>query len=185
MRIISGKFKGHRLVSFKADHIRPTTDRVKETLFNKLTGYIEGAAVLDLFCGTGNLGLEALSRGAAFVEFVDSNEKSLRILGENVKKLKLSEDFHVTKRDALQYLKNPGREFDLIFIDPPFTRSMADEVLKALSESHALKAGGLVAIEAGTKEPIQDEYASIKLYDRKEFGDKSLCLYQKSADGSV
>ena len=102
MRIISGRFKGHRLVSFKADHIRPTTDHVKESLFNKWNQYIEGSTVLDLFCGTGNLGFEALSREARFVEFVDSNDKSLRILKENVKKLGIESGFHVTKRDAIQ-----------------------------------------------------------------------------------
>lgn len=181
MRIISGKFKGQRLVAFKADHIRPTTDRVKESLFNKWSRYIEGATVLDLFCGTGSLGLEALSRHAHFVEFVDSNDKSLRILNENVKKLGIESGFHVTKRDALQFLKSSSQAFDLIFIDPPFTKSMADKVLLALSQSTVLSDGGLVAIESGTKEYIQDDYGSIRLYDRKEFGDKTLSLYERSS----
>jgi len=180
MRIISGKFKGHRLVAFKADHLRPTTDRVKESLFNKWMTEIEGARILDLFCGTGNLGLEALSRGAEFVEFVDKSDKSLRILRENVKKLGLSEGFHVTKREAIQFLKDSSDKFDLIFIDPPFTQSMAGEVLSALSRSEVLKAGGLVAIESGTKEQIDESYGPLQRYDRKEFGDKALNLYQRS-----
>ena len=83
MRIISGKFKGRSLISFKASHIRPTTDRVKESLFNKIQGETEGARVLDLFAGTGSLGLEALSRGAAFVHFVDDSPVSLKILKQN------------------------------------------------------------------------------------------------------
>lgn len=181
MRIISGKFKGHRLVAFKAEHIRPTTDRVKESLFNKWSPYIEGSKVLDLFCGTGSLGLEALSRGADFVEFVDSNEKSLRILRENVKKLKIENGIHITKRDALQFMKSSDQVFDLILIDPPFTKMMADQVLSALSESSILKEGGLVAIESGTKEHIKEDYGTLKLYDRKEFGDKTLSLYERSS----
>src|SRR5690606_22011612 len=124
-RIISGRFKGHRLVSFKADHIRPTTDRVKETLFNKWSAYIEGAKVLDLFCGTGNLGLEALSRGADFIEFVDSSEKSLRILRENVKKLRIESGVHITQKDAIKFLSTATDVYDLVLIDPPFTKSMA------------------------------------------------------------
>lgn len=180
MRIISGKFKGHRLVAFKADHIRPTTDRVKESLFNKWMSEIEGSKVLDLFCGTGNLGLEALSRGAEFVEFVDQSDKSLRILRENVKKLGLKEGFHVTKRDAIQFIKESLVAYDLIFIDPPFTKSMASDVLFALSQSEVLKAGGLVAIESGTKESIDESYGPLQRYDRKEFGDKALNLYQRS-----
>jgi 16S rRNA (guanine966-N2)-methyltransferase len=182
MRIISGKFKGHRLVSFKADHIRPTTDRVKESLFNKWHMVVEDAQVLDLFCGTGSLGLEALSRGAAFVEFVDSNEKSLRILTENIKKLGLNEGYRVTKREALQFLKTAQQSFDLILIDPPFTKVMADQVLQALSESEVLKEGTRVAIESGTKEEVREVYGTLRLYDRKEYGDKALNFYERSAE---
>ncbi len=182
MRVIAGKFKGHKLVSFDAGHIRPTTDRVKESLFNKWSRYIEDATVLDLFCGTGSLGVEALSRGAEFVEFVDSNEKSLRILRENVKKIGLKEGFHITKQDAIRFLETSTLQFGLILIDPPFTKSMAHDVLTALSKSSVLVQGGLVAIESGTKERIEDDYSSLRLYDRKEFGDKTLSLYERSPD---
>ncbi|MAV91101.1 MAG: 16S rRNA (guanine(966)-N(2))-methyltransferase RsmD [Bdellovibrionaceae bacterium] len=178
MRIISGKYKGHRLVAFKASHIRPTTDRVKESLFNKWTSYVDGAQVLDLFCGTGSLGLEALSRGAAHVDFVDANEKSLSILRENVKKLGVEESFKIIRKDALSFLKGSKSQYDLILIDPPFTKVMADQVLSQLSSSEVLKEGGLVAIESGTKENIEVSYGSLIRYDRKEFGDKALNLYE-------
>lgn len=180
MRVISGKYKGHKLVSFHADHIRPTTDRVKESLFNKWSTYLEGATVLDLFCGTGSLGIEALSRGAEFVEFVDSHEKSLKILRENVKKIGLKEGFHITKQDALRFLETSDLQFGLILVDPPFTKSMAHDVLVTLAQSKVLVEGGLVAIESGTKERIEDDYSSLRLYDRKEFGDKTLSLYERS-----
>lgn len=180
MRIISGRFKGHRLVSFQADHIRPTTDRVKESLFNKWGAYVEEACVLDLFCGTGSLGLEALSRGAKKVDFVDSSEKSLRILKKNLEKLKVSEGYQMHKCEALSFLKRSPQAYDLILIDPPFTKSMADRVLSAVSQSSVLKEATLVAIESGTKEFIQDDYGPLKIYDRKEFGDKTLSLYEGS-----
>ena len=91
MRIISGKFKGRVLSSFQADHIRPTTDRVKETLFNKWMHYLEDAHVIDLFSGTGNLGLEALSRGAKHVIFVEKNASSIKILKKTLSYLKLTQ----------------------------------------------------------------------------------------------
>ena len=90
MRIISGKYKGRNLVSFKADHIRPTMDRIKETIFNKWMMYVDGAKVLDLFAGTGNLGIEALSRGATHVTFVEKSNKSMNIVKENLELLKIS-----------------------------------------------------------------------------------------------
>lgn len=106
MRIISGKYKGHPLVEFKADHIRPTTDRVKETLFNKLMFELEGTKVLDLFSGTGNLGIEALSRGAREVTFVEKHPKSLEILKKNLAKLKIpAVDYKIINMDVLSYLK--------------------------------------------------------------------------------
>lgn len=179
MRVISGKYRGHRLVSFQASHLRPTTDRVKETLFNKWMSHVDGARVLDLFAGTGNLGIEALSRGAECVEFVDKNDKSLRILRENLAKLKIDQGIKVTKMDVLQFLKGSHLPFDLILIDPPFTQVMADTVLNLLSGSSVLKPGTLVAIEAGTKEGVAEVYGALRLYDRKEFGDKTLNLYER------
>jgi 16S rRNA (guanine966-N2)-methyltransferase len=181
MRIISGKFKGHRLVSFDAKHIRPTTDRVKETLFNKLMGWTEGARVLDLFSGTGNLGIEALSRDAAFVEFVEEHPKSLRILRENLSKLKVTEGFAVEPVDVFKFLKRfSGDPFHIILADPPFTGKIADRVMTAIGESAAWGAGTIVAFESGTKESIGDAYNGLILTDRKKFGDKTLSLFEGS-----
>src|SRR5690606_5573787 len=97
LRIISGRYKGRSLVSFKAPHIRPTTDRVKESLFNKIQSRVDGSRVLDLFSGTGSLGLEAISRGASLVEFVDDSASSLNILKKNLKLLSIDKGFTVKK----------------------------------------------------------------------------------------
>jgi 16S rRNA (guanine966-N2)-methyltransferase len=139
MRIIAGKYRGHQLVSFKADHIRPTTDRVKETLFNKLQFQLEGAVVADLFCGTGNLGIEALSRDAKFCTFVEKNPKSLTITRQNFEKLKVpSSSYKVVNMEVIAFLKSyEGEAFDIIFADPPFTEKMAHFVVEAASESKA------------------------------------------------
>jgi 16S rRNA (guanine966-N2)-methyltransferase len=181
MRIISGKFKGRQLASFKADHIRPTMDRIKETLFNKLRHYTEGVRVLDLFAGTGNLGLEALSRGALHVTFVEVHPKSLQIIVQNCELLKIDDsEFDIVKKDVLKYLLSESKhQFDLIFIDPPFTEKMADEVMSALSQSKVFHDDTIIAIEAIKQEKIDDTYGELVCFDRQNYGDKTLSLFKK------
>ncbi len=181
MRIISGKYKGRVLTSFQADHIRPTMDRVKETLFNKWMHHLDGAKVLDLFAGTGSLGLEALSRGALHVEFVEKNLKSLQIISKNIEMLKIPKsDYSVLKKDTLQFLPSyKGLPFDLIVIDPPFTEKMAHEVMQALNLSHCVGESTLIAIESIRQERIDAEYSELLRYDFKDYGDKILSFFKK------
>jgi len=180
MRIISGRYKGRRLQSFDLNHIRPTTDRVKETLFNKLMFQIEGAAVLDLFSGTGNLGLEALSRGAGRTVFVDNHKSSVRLLQQNLELLKVpAVEYSVSQRDVFKYLADyTGDAFQIIFADPPFTQKLAHEVVQAVAQSHTHQNGTILAIEASRHEHIEDGYPPFKLLDRRVFGDKNLSLYE-------
>lgn len=184
MRIISGKYKGRPLVPFQADHIRPTTDRVKETLFNKWMFEIEGRKAVDLFSGTGNLGIEALSRGATHVIFVEKHPKSIEILKQNLVKMKVpATDYKIINMDVLQYLrKYEGEPFDLIFADPPFTERMADAVIQAASESPAFGAETLMAIESERTEKVQENYGDIERYDHRKFGDKILSFFAKKRD---
>lgn len=183
MRIISGKYKGRNLVSFKADHIRPTMDRIKETLFNKWMSLVDEAKVLDLFAGTGNLGLEALSRGARHVTFVEKNSKSVDIIRKNIELLKISKNEHIIiQKDVFSYLKSYQNEaFDIIFIDPPFTEKLADDVMMALSLSNCFHQNTVIAIEAIKQEKILAEYGELICYDKQDYGDKSLSLYSKKA----
>lgn len=185
MRIISGKYKGHALVSFSASHIRPTTDRVKESLFNIWQNEIEGARVLDLFSGTGSLGLEALSRGAASVQFVDAHPKSVQILRQNIEKLKLTEDHRIAATDVFHFLKRYKDEpFDLIFIDPPFTEAIADKVMGAVARSSSFHSNTRIAIESGRREKIGEDYKTLIRYDQREFGDKFLSLFRPQPTAS-
>lgn len=181
MRIISGKFKGHRLVSFDADHVRPTTDRVKESQFNILRDSVSEARVLDLFCGTGNLGLEALSRGANSVLFVDVSEKSLGIVRQNIEKLKIPKsEYQILKKDVLKFLKSyEGDAFGLVLIDPPFTQKMAHEVMEHVSHSKIYNDSTLITIESERRERIEDQYGPLFRFDAREFGDKTLSFYSK------
>lgn len=181
MRIIAGKYKGHHLVSFQADHIRPTTDRVKETLFNKIQFQIEGQKVLDLFCGTGNLGLEAYSRGAESVHFIDKHPKSLEILLKNIEKLKVPKsDYKSTKMDILSFAKKESDTvYDIIFIDPPFTEKMAHDVMIQIAKSNLFHDETIITIESIKQERMDEEYEPLYRYDFKDYGDKILSFFKK------
>lgn len=180
MRIISGSLRGHKLKTFKASHIRPTTDRVKETIFNKLMMDIPEADVLDLFSGTGNLSFESYSRGANSVTSVELSKKSIHIIKENLKHLKIEAGIKVVQSDVLQFLKSyQGDGFDVILVDPPFTKKMAHDVMSVLSTSPVVKKDSVIVVESSTQERIEDQYADLVLSDRKPFGDKTVSFFTK------
>jgi 16S rRNA (guanine966-N2)-methyltransferase len=183
LRVIAGKYRGQGLVSFKADHIRPTTDLVKGAIFNRMQDVIVGAQVLDLFCGTGSLGIEALSRGAESLTFVEKSSASLEILRKNLAKLKITEAYTILKKDVLAYLASAKdsqvKSFDVILIDPPFTEKMAHDVMLILGQTALFHEDTRIFIESGFKERIDDEYGCLILADRREYGDKTLSLFRK------
>jgi 16S rRNA (guanine966-N2)-methyltransferase len=178
VRIIAGRWRGRRLVSFKADHIRPTTDRVKESVFNRWQALWEGARVLDLYAGTGNLGLEALSRGAREVVAVELNPKSIEIIRKNVEELEVGREHRVIRDEVVKFLNRyTGEGFDLILADPPFTESLAHETLLALSGSKVLKPGTQIMIEASSHERVEAEYPPLVEELRRDYGDKQLSFW--------
>ena len=181
MRIIAGKYKGHHLVSFKGDHLRPTTDRVKEAMFSKIQFELEGAYVVDLFSGTGNLGLEAISRGAEKVIFVDEHPKSIEILRKNIEKLKVEKDkYEIFNLDAFRYIKKgTTRKFDFIFVDPPFTQKIAHDVMDALAKSNLYGPDTFISIESHKKEKMEDDYVTLTRFDLRDYGDKVLSFFRK------
>jgi 16S rRNA (guanine(966)-N(2))-methyltransferase RsmD len=150
MRIITGSAKGLKLKTPKGLDIRPTADRVKESVFNILAGNIEDASVADFFCGTGNLGLEALSRGAREAVFVDASTVSLTLARENAALAKLTDKAVFVREDAVQAVDlfvRQGRQFDLIFCDPPYNRGLVAELLHKIDAASILKPGGIVVVE--------------------------------------
>jgi len=180
LRIIGGKFKGRKLVTFTADHIRPTSDRVKESLFNILMTEWEGARVLDLFSGTGNLALEALSRGASQVVAVESHKKSLEIIEKNISHLGVKGSIELRGQDVFAFLqKYSGVPFEIVLVDPPFTKALADSVMVSLSTSATLHPSTIVAIESSRKEKLIDQYGSLYRYDRREYRDKTLSFFRQ------
>lgn len=183
MRIISGDMRGLRLAPVgKGDagaHLRPTSDRVRESLFNVLTGGahgdpITGARVLDLFAGTGALGLEALSRGGDHVTFVDDGAKALGLIRQNIELGRVGDKTRVFRRNALKLGTNPGAPFTLIFLDPPYGKGLGE---KALIGAHAggwLAQGALIILEEN--QPVSPP--GFRILDQRRYGDTHLSLLE-------
>jgi 16S rRNA (guanine966-N2)-methyltransferase len=154
---------------------------VKESIFNKLQGYLDEARVLDLFSGTGNLTCEAISRGAAHVDAVELSKKSIVIIRENLQLLEIEDQVQVIADDVLKYLqKYSGPAYDLIFADPPFTEKLADRVLTGLSQSQAVGAQTLIMIESSSHEMVQASYPGLERYDERDYGDKRVGFWRRA-----
>ncbi len=180
MRIISGKFRGRRLVHFQADHIRPTTDRVKESVFNKLQGEVDGARVLDLFSGTGNLACECISRGAVHVDAVELSKKSIAIIRDNLKLLDIEDQVRVHQDDVLKWLKRyQGEPYDLVIADPPFTEKMAHSVLQEIAASSAVGPQTTVVTESSSHETVLESYPNLEKFDERDYGDKRVSFWRR------
>ncbi len=183
MRIIAGKLKGRRLVNFNADHIRPTTDRVKESIFNKIQFLIEGSRVLDLFSGTGNLAIESYSRGASHVTAVEKNPKSIQIIKKNLEAFKISREIEVVSSDVFNYLSTyKGEAFDIVLIDPPFTEKLSHELLKKIGSSNVLNQTTQIIIESAKGESVEKNYLNLKFLDQRSFGDKKVSFFTFEQD---
>ena len=170
MRIIAGKHRGRVLKEFKGRQIRPTADRAKEAIFNILQTDIYGADFLDLYSGTGNMGVEALSRGANSAVLVDSSKESVEIIKFNADMIK--ENSEVVQSDALTYVLSTRKKFDIIFLDPPYDID-ATPVLKAIAENNLLNDGGIVIYEHSEDLKVEDieklEHISTRKYGIAHF----------------
>lgn len=173
MRIISGTLKGRRLTAPAGVAIRPTADRTKESIFNILAGSIQNRRVLDLFAGTGALGIEAISRGAALAVFVDQNPSALAAIRRNLRHLEVEPQTRVLHWDILRNLNcllSEPTPFDLVFMDPPYETDAVAPALTALVSCGALAPGARVIIEHSRREPIDMPVAALTLVDQRRFG---------------
>jgi len=182
MRVISGKSKGRRLIAPKGRAVRPTADRIKESLFNILSRDFTGMRVLELFAGTGNVSIEALSRGAASALLVDASERSGRVIRENLRRLDLSDraQLWVMPVDrALRSLARQGQTFDLVFLDPPYDQNLVGRSLEMLASLNPLLPGAIVVAEHSVREPVKSNYASLSLNDQRRYGDTLLSFFRR------
>ncbi len=174
MRIIAGKHRGRVLAEFRGQDIRPTADRVKESLFQILSERLYGARVLDLFCGSGALGLEALSRGAGFVVFNDLSAESLAVCKKNLAALK--ETGEVYRLDFRVLLRSVAGKFDLIFSDPPYREQFTEEVLEIVAERNLLRPGGRVISESEREERAP---AGWTIADFRSYGRTKITMFER------
>jgi 16S rRNA (guanine(966)-N(2))-methyltransferase RsmD len=184
MRVISGAARGHRLQPVPGDTTRPITDRVKESLFNILGHRVEDACVLDLFAGTGAVGIEALSRGAAHVVFVDKSPAALRTVRLNLDHTRLAGRATVLRADAFKYLAGPiDRPFDLIYVAPPQYRGWWIEVLQVLDArpgwlTQTATHSGIIVAQLHPRELVDLSLRQLAEYDRRKYGSTVLCFFR-------
>ncbi len=179
MRIIGGKYRSRVLAEFAGESVRPTSDRVKESLFNILFLRLQGARVLDLFTGSGALGLESLSRGAKEVVFNDLSKDSLAILKKNLAALKIGigEEAKLSQADFTACLSTARGEFDIIFIDPPYRMDYGERALKVIADRGLLSEKGVAVYERDR--PFEGEIAGLRKSDERKYGKTYLTFFTK------
>ena len=175
MRIVAGKYRGRTLLAFDGDKIRPTSDKVRESLFNILQLKVPNAKFLDLFCGTGAMGIEALSRGAKKVVFNDFSRESLTLLKKNLEKVKVEEDYEIVNFDAVNFLRNTTQKFDVIFLDPPYKSELKNKCLPFING--ALNDGGIAILEDEIE--FKGEIEGLVEYDKRKYGRVHLTFFKK------
>jgi len=208
LRIISGRAKGKKLVkpSAHSRSIRPTTDKNREALFNIIGNQVKGAVVLDLFAGTGALGLEALSRGAERIVFIDNNPTALSIIRKNCElclghrteaeslrqkniddsrqRMSCNNSPRVTilKRDLRRPIHLAGFCFDLVFLDPPYSKGLALQCLKRICSSIQISSNGCIIVEENSNEQMPTTVSHFTLSDKRKYGDTAFWFYRKSSN---
>ena len=180
MRVITGKARGIQLKTPEGLQTRPTADRVKEALFSIIQFDIPGAKVLDLFGGTGQLGIEALSRGAVSAVFVDAGEKACALIRENLKRTKFEQQGRVVRSDYLDFLRRSRETYDIIFLDPPYAEVFLENSLNCITEIDILQTNGIIV----TERPLEKELSwDIPGYTRSKdykYGNTLITLYRKN-----
>ena len=179
MRVITGKARGVALKTPNGMATRPTADRVKEAMFNIIQFEIPAARVLDLFGGTGQLGIEALSRDAKSAVFVDEREDACKLIRENLKKTKLEQYGRVVRSDYMAYLKTCREKFDIILLDPPYAEVFLENSLKMITEIDILQSGGIIVTERPLDKALSWQFDGFERSKDYKYGKTLLTLYRK------
>lgn len=180
MRVITGKARGVQLKTPDGMLTRPTTDRVKEALFSIIQFDIPGARVLDLFGGTGQLGIEALSRGAKSAVFVDAREDACKLIRENLKRTRLEQDARVVRSDYLDYLSRCREKYNMIFLDPPYAEVFLENAIKRITEIDILQSDGIIVTERPWGKELPWEIEGYSRSRDYKYGKTLLTIYRKA-----
>ena len=175
MRVISGKYKGKNLIGYDIDGTRPTMDRVKESLFAMIQNKINNSTVLDLFAGSGSLGIEALSNGAKECYFIDNNIELINIINKNtigIKEVKIIKSDYKT---ALENFKNNNIKFDIIFLDPPYRLNLINDSINRILEYNLLNENGIIVCEYENEKVLNN---NLNLIKKKSYGSKNISIYK-------
>lgn len=183
MRVITGRARGVVLKTPEGTTTRPTSDRVKEALFSIIQFDVPCARVLDLFGGTGQLGIEALSRGAKSAVFVDAGEPACKLIRENLKRTKLESQARVLRSDYLQFLQQCRETFDIVFLDPPYAEVFLENALKKLAEIDILESGAIIVAERPVGKDLPWDFPGFTRSRDYKYGNTLLTLYRKDCAG--
>ncbi|SDY92383.1 16S rRNA (guanine(966)-N(2))-methyltransferase RsmD [Tindallia californiensis] len=182
MRVISGVAKGHKIKAPKGDQVRPTTDRVKESVFNTIQHKVISSTVIDLFAGSGGLGIECISRGAAHVYFVEWSLEHVRCIKENLIKTRLDTSASILHQEvslAIRQLHQSKIQADIIFLDPPYQQQLVNPTLGFISKCELLNKDGIIVIEHSKKEVLSKKIETFIQAKQKKYGDSMISYYRK------
>ncbi len=188
VRVISGQAKGHPLKAVPGNQTRPTTDKVKESMFSMIGPYFDGDRVLDLFAGTGGLGIEALSRGAAHAVFIDANPKSIEVVKGNLASTKLAAKAEVYRNDAgraLKLLERQGKPFDLLFLDPPYAMTNGGELLTDAASRGLVADRAIAVVEHSPDVQYEDRYGGFERTKYAVYGEIALSIYRYAKEAEA
>lgn len=178
MRIISGSKRGRKLISFEGESIRPTTDRVKESMFNLICDYVYGASVLDLFGGSGALSLEALSRGAENAVITDFDKKSIDVIKKNIELTDFSDRTRVVNSKAENFLETAKEKFDIIFLDPPYNKGFIKPIIRDIVQKDILSEGGIAVLESDFGDE-HGEFDGLEILKQRKYGRTYITVYTR------
>lgn len=182
MRVVAGTLKGRSIKAVKGTNTRPTTDKVKESIFNIIGPYFDGGIALDLFGGSGNLGIESLSRGIDKVIFVDRETIAINTIKQNVKDLKIEDQVEIYRNDAFKALKaivKRGLQFDLILLDPPYKGQRINEIIEFIHENELLAIDGIIMAECLKEDELHESIGDIHQVKREIYGITAITIYNR------
>jgi len=181
VRVISGSAKGRPLKAVPGMGTRPTTDKVKEAIFSMIGPYFTGGSALDLFAGTGGLGIEALSRGIEAAVFVDADKKSVEVVRANLQAARLEDRAEVYRNDASRALKALGKRqarFDLVFLDPPYKMTTIADLIRSMLETELLVEGATIVVEHDSANRFEEQIGTASLIKHADYGDTAVSIYR-------